>query len=203
MVLTYENRKGDAYYLHQGLTKKGNPRYFFSRQKDDKVLQAIPDGYEIYENPNGLVFIRKIQPKVFSDEEISVVENGIRDYANLEFYKVDVKGNAIIIYLPLQDVDAIKEVVSLSSLKTPEQIKEIIHKFIRFAPEMQLILTDKVKRLFSLKRYCYRGATEHWLTLETSSALDSLAKKYFKHLGKDSFFDLLPEFYSANPRRVN
>jgi len=194
MVLTYVNRKGDTYYLHQGLTKKGNPRYVFSKQKDDKVLQAIPGGYEIYENPNGLVFLRRIQPKIFSDEEIAIVENGIRDYADLEFYKVDVKGNAIIIYLPLQDVDAIKGVASLSSLRTPEQINDLILKFITFGPEMQLILTDKVKRLFSLKRYCYRGATDHWLTLETYSGLESLAKKYFKHLKKESFFDLLPEF---------
>jgi len=194
MVLTYVNRKGDTYYLHQGLTKKGNPRYVFSKQKDDKVLQAIPGGYEIYENPNGLVFLRRIQPKIFSDKEIAIVENGIRDYADLEFYKVDVKGNAIIIYLPLQDVDAIKEVASLSSLKTPERINNIIHKFITFSPEMQLILADKEKRLFSLKRYCYRGATDHWLTLETSSDLESLAKEYFKHLEKESFFDLLPEF---------
>ena len=194
MVLTYENRKGDTYYLHQGLTKKGNPRYVFSKQKDDKVLKTIPRGYEIYENPNGPVFLRKIQPKIFSDEEMAVVENGIRDYADLEFYKVDVKGNAIIIYLPLQDVDAIKELASLSGLRTPEQINNLILKFIRFVPEVQLILTDKEKRLFSLKRYCYRGAAEHWLTLETSSDLESLAKKYFKHLGKDSFFDLLPGF---------
>lgn len=194
MVLTYINRKGDTYYLHQGLTKKGNPRYVVSKQKDDKVLQTIPKGYEIYENPNGLVFLRKIQPKIFSDEEMAVVENGIRDYADLEFYKVDVKGNAIIIYLPLQDVDAIKEVASLSGLKTPEKINDLILKFITFGPEMQLILTDNAKRFFSLKRYCYRGAIEHWLTLETASDLESFAKKYFKHLGKESFFDLLPGF---------
>lgn len=193
MVLTYENRKGDKYYLHQGLTKKGNPRYVFSRQKDDKVLKAIPRGYEIYENPNGLVFLRRIQPKVFSDEEMAVVENGIRDYADLEFYKVDVKGNAIIIYLPLQDVDAIKEAISQSTFKTPAQINHTLQSMITFAPEMQLILTDKEKRLFSLKRYCYRGLGS-WLTLETSSDLESLAKKYFKHLEKESFFDLLREF---------
>jgi len=193
MVLTYENRKGDTYYLHQGLTKKGNPRYVFSKQKEDRVLQVIPRGYEIYENPNGLVFLRRIQPKIFSDEEIAIVENGIRDYADLEFYKVDVKGNAIIIYLPLQDVGAIKEVISQSTLKTPAEINHILQSMITFAPEMQLILTDKEKRLFSLKRYCYRGFGS-WIILETSSDLESLAKKYFKHLEKESFFDLLPEF---------
>jgi len=194
MILSYTNRKSDTYYLHQSLTKKGNPRYIFSKKKDGKLLKKIPEGYEIYENPNGLVFLRKIRTKIFSDEEIAIVDNGVRDNADLEFYKVDVKGNAIIIYLPLQDVDAFKEVISLSTLKTPERKNNLIHKYITFIPEMRLILTDKEKRLFSLQRYCYRGATDHWLTLETSSGLKRLATKYFKHLAKESFFDLLPEF---------
>ena len=192
-MLTYTNRKGDTYYLHQCLTKKGNPKYFFSRKKDGKLLKTILKGYEIYENPNGLVFLRKAQPKIFSDEEIAIVENGIRDYADLEFYKVDVKGNTIIILLPLQDVDAIKEVISQCSFITPAEINRTLQRIITFAPEIQLILTDKEKHLFSLKRYCYRGLGS-WITLETSSDLKGLAKKYFKHLKKDSFFDLLPEF---------
>jgi len=194
MVLTYTNRKGDTYYLHQGLTKKGNPKYFFSRKKDGKLLEKVPEGYEIYENPNGLVFLRRAQPKIFSDEEIAIVEKGIRDYADLEFYKIDPKGNTIIIFLPLQDVNSIKEAVSLCSIKPPEEITRMLHKIITFAPEMQLILTDKDKRLFSLERYCYRGPRSHWITLDTSSDLKSLAKKYFKHLAKESFFDLFAEF---------
>ncbi len=193
MVLTHTNRKGDTYYLHEGLTRKGNPKYFFSRQKDGKLLERIPEGYEIYENPNGLVFLRKAKPKIFSDEEIAIVENGIREHIDLEFCKIDVKGNAIIIFLPLQDVDAIKELACLHSFKTPEEITHTLHRITTFAPEMQLILTDKEKRVFSLERYCYRGRG-HWMTLTTSSDLTSLVKKYFKHLNKESFFDLLPGF---------
>jgi len=196
MVVTYTNRKNDTYYLHEGRTKAGTPKYFFSKKKDGKLLERIPEGYEIYENPNGLVFLRRAQPRIFSDEEIAIVENGMRDYTDLEFYKIDTKANAIIIYLPLQDVDGIKEVISQFSLNTPAQINHTIQRIIRFAPEMQLILTDKEKRLFSLQRYCYRGPTGHWMTLESSSDLQSLAKKYFKHLGKDSFFDLLPGFFA-------
>lgn len=27
--LSYQNRNGDVYYLHEGKTKTGNPRFFF------------------------------------------------------------------------------------------------------------------------------------------------------------------------------
>jgi len=194
MVLTYTNRKGDEYYLHQGLTKKGNARYFFSRKKDGKLAERTPQGYEIYENPNGLVFLRKAQPKVFSDEEIATIENGIREHTDLEFYEIDVKANTITIFLPLQDVESLRELAHLHTLKSPEQITNVIRKVITFGPEMQLVLTDKENRLFCLKRYCYRGPEARWITLQTSSGLEPLAKKYFTHLGKDSFFDLLPGF---------
>lgn len=193
MVLTHTNRKGDTYYLHEGLTRKGNPKYFFSRQRDGRLLERIPQGYEIYENPNGLVFLRRARPKIFSDEEIAIVEEGIQEYTYLEFYKIDVKRNAIMIFLPLQDVDAIKEAISVCSIKPPEEITRTLHKIVTFAPEMRLILTDKKKRLFSLERYYYRGQG-HWMTLTTSSDLRTLVKRYFKHLNKESFFDLLPEF---------
>lgn len=193
MVLTHTNRKGDTYYLHEGLTRKGNSKYFFSRQKDGKLLERIPEGYEIYENPNGLVFLSRARPKIFSDVEIAIVEKGIGEYTDLDFCKIDVKGDTIIIFLPLQDVEAIKEAISVCSIKPPEEIARTLHKIVTFAPEMQLILTDKKKRLFSLERYCYRGRG-HWMTLTTSSDLRALVKRYFKHLNKESLFDLLPEF---------
>jgi len=202
MVLTHTNRRGDTYYLHQGLTKKGNPKYFFSRQKDGKLPERIPEGYETYENPNGLVFLRRARPKIFSDRELAIVENGIRKYTDLKFYKIDVKANAIVISLPLQDVDAIRELVCLYSFRAPEEITRMLHKMTTFAPEMQLILTDKEKRLFSLERYCYRGRG-HWMTLATSSYLRTLVKTYLKHLNKASFFDLLPEFHARLRARPN
>jgi len=192
MVLTHTNRKGDTYYLHQSL--KAKRRFFFSKNKDGKLVEKLPVGYEIYENPNGLVYLRKARPKIFSDEEIATVERGMREYTDLEFYKIDVKGNTIIILLPLQDVYAIREAVCLSNTKAPEEITQILHNIITFAPEMQLVLTDNEKRLFSLKRYCYRGPTGPWMTLASSSNLKSLVKKYFKHLKKESLFDLLSEF---------
>jgi len=37
-ALPHTNRRGDTYYLHQGLTKTGKPRYFAARAVGDGAL---------------------------------------------------------------------------------------------------------------------------------------------------------------------
>lgn len=60
MAIKYINRREDTYYLHEGKTKTGKPKYFFSMKKDGVLVDPILAGYEIYENPNAQVFLRRI-----------------------------------------------------------------------------------------------------------------------------------------------
>ncbi len=58
--IDYTNRLGKTYYLFQGKTKKGNPRYFFSpnpagAKAECVPLDRIPEGYELFEHPNSNV----------------------------------------------------------------------------------------------------------------------------------------------------
>jgi len=39
MSVTYTNRKGRKYYLYQGVTKSGKPRYYFSREQKGEPLE--------------------------------------------------------------------------------------------------------------------------------------------------------------------
>jgi hypothetical protein len=39
--VTYTNRKGRTYYLCQGTTKTGKPRYYFAREPKDELLDEI------------------------------------------------------------------------------------------------------------------------------------------------------------------
>ncbi len=69
MTVQYTNRTGKTYYLREGKTKTGKPRYFFSSQQTGKgeVVEHVPEGYEIYEHPeNAQVFLRKKRPKIIS-----------------------------------------------------------------------------------------------------------------------------------------
>ena len=49
MAVQYTNRVAKTYYLREGKTKTGKPRYFFSTQQDGKgnAFLDIPKGYEI------------------------------------------------------------------------------------------------------------------------------------------------------------
>src|SRR3989441_11655883 len=55
MPITYTNAKGKTYYLHQGTTKTGKPKYYFSMENEGHLAEAITVGFEIYENPNAQV----------------------------------------------------------------------------------------------------------------------------------------------------
>src|SRR5215469_12297269 len=92
--ITYTNAKGKTYYLHQGTTKTGKPKYYFSMESKGTLAESIPEGFEIYENPNAQVFLRRTPPKIITDEERQVVEDGMRTYADVQDYKIDVRGNA-------------------------------------------------------------------------------------------------------------
>src|SRR5437667_2461418 len=108
--ITHTNAKGKTYYLHQGTTKTGKPKYHFSMQSEGTLAASIPAGFEIYENPNAQVFLRRIPPKIITDEERQVVEDGMRKYAEVQDCKIDVKGNAIVVYTADEDRETLADV---------------------------------------------------------------------------------------------
>ena len=55
-------------------------------QSDGKLVESIPGDYEIYENPNAQVFLRKVTPKIIAAEEVSIVENGIKKFSNPKYF---------------------------------------------------------------------------------------------------------------------
>src|SRR6266478_4379866 len=109
--ITYTNAKGQPFSLHQGTTKTGKPKYYFAMQGEGTLAESIPAGYEIYENPNAQVFLRRIPPKMLTDEECQIVDEGMRRYAEVKDYKIDVKGNAILIYTAEQDMETLAAIV--------------------------------------------------------------------------------------------
>jgi hypothetical protein len=102
MAVEHINRKGQKYYLHQGTTKTGKPKYFFSQKSEGTLVQTIPDGFEVYENPNAQVFLQRIQPKIITLDEIATVEKGIQKFSHLQYCKIDVKKDTIYVCTPNQ-----------------------------------------------------------------------------------------------------
>ena len=163
MPIDYTNYFGVKYYLHKGLTKKGTPKFWFAKNMEGDLLEDMPKGYEIYENPNGQVFLRKIPIKIITDQEIHSVESSIpKDL----LYKIDVKKKNITIYISGGE-------------------------YYAYQALMRFILIDADLREFDVQRYCFRGSIDDWIYLDSSYDLRMLARKYCIHLGEESFYDLI------------
>lgn len=190
MTVTHTNRKGKTYYLHQGTTKTGKPKYFFALRDEGDLVASIPPGYEIYENPNGQVFLRKVRPQLITDEEVATVEAGMQKYCRLENYIVDVKKDTILIYTPDQDVDLLAETFEIFPGVQIERAKTALQSVLSYSPMLQFVLVDKEKRLFEARRYCFLGSIDDWISISGAEPLSELVKTYVQHLGEESYYDL-------------
>jgi hypothetical protein len=188
--LTYTNAKGKTYYLHQGTTKTGKPKYYFSMQSEGTLAASIPVGFEIYENPNAQVFLRRIPPKIITDAERQVVEDGMRTYASVQDYKIDVRGNAIEIHIAHQDSETFREMFTGFRPDLDQtQIAAFVAQAVHYFPMMQFLLEDEQRRTFTAQRYCFIGSIDDWIDIG-HGPLKRLVKRYVKHLGQESYFEL-------------
>jgi hypothetical protein len=190
--ITHTNAKGQTFTLHQGTTKTGKPKYYFAMQGEGTLAEAIPAGYEIYENPNVQVFLRRIPPKIITDAERQVVEEGMRTYATVKDYKIDVKGNALLIYTAEQDIEALAEILSRTHPNPLENVELMtnLRKAIHFSPMLVFQLVNDTHRTFQTQRYCFLGSVDDWIEIGKPGKLSTLVKRYVKHLGQDSYVEL-------------
>jgi hypothetical protein len=193
MTIKYVNSKERTYYLHQSQTKTGKSRYHFSMKNEGaSKISKIPDGYEIYEHPtNAQVFLRKSRSQTIKADEKKMVEEGMKKYSDIKFYKIDIKEEAILIYTPDQDVDALISIFDKHlPIKMPtEKMGDVLKKTFSYSPELRFILTDKENRRFTTQRFCYLDSVEDWIPIGYPDNLEVLIEAYLPHLGKESLFE--------------
>lgn len=198
MPVTYKNRRGKTYYLHEGRTKTGKHKYHFSLKNRGQLVDEIPDGYEIYEHPaTGGVFLRKKLPQLISDTEKHIVEKELKKIEGSRRYLSDIKREVITIFESNQDIEALKDIfrdVKPHSLNSHSDdvsaIEDIINIAVDYGPIMRFTLENKTNRTFIVERYCFLGSVDDWIYIGEPDSLKNLVKKYIKHLDQDSFFDL-------------
>ena len=165
MAVKHVNRKGQTFYLHETKTKTGKPKYFFSMKGDGKLVESIPEGYEVYENPDAQVFLRKELPRLIADEEIAIVSEGLRKNARDRRCMADVRERHIVVYY--------------------SERGDLYQKVLRFT------LIDEDRRSFAAERWCFLGSIDDWIPLSDSGDLSKLVRRYGPHIGKDSFYELM------------
>jgi hypothetical protein len=186
----YTNRKGKRYYLRVGKTKKGKLRYHFSMEPPAELVKEIPEGYEIYENPNALVFLRKILPKEISDEEMGILEHELNAHAESSKYKIDVKGKVLTVFWADQSDFQAMFLAAFAGISKAQEFRE---KNMRYNPLFRFTLVDPKNRLFIAERFCFRGSFDDWMHLLSGGpdSLQTLVKRYVRHLGQESFYELM------------
>ena len=188
MAVEYMNRRRDQYRLYARKTKKGNLSYYMAMESDGFLVGSMPDGYEIYEDPNARVYIRKIRPRVFTDEEISLVENAVRKYSALTDFRIELKDNSIIVFEPDQSDDWIAEISKLLAPFNSERAIREIRKTMSYSQVMRFVLVDRESRAFEVERWWF--SEDEWMYLDCSGDLGKLVRKYCRHLGRETLYDL-------------
>ena len=196
MPIPYTNRKGRTYYLCQGVTKTGKPRYYFAATVKGNEVKSIPQGYVISESVNGVVSLVKDIPSLILEREIMVIKAFVQKHPQAKNYRVSVKSDRVEIYehvgTGLDDlVDGLQKTFHLglgTNLKARMQEIESVRG--QFTPVMRFILYDKQQRIFRAQRMCYRGSVDDWIDIGYGKSIDTMTSRLIPKLGTDAFFEL-------------
>jgi len=192
-VVTYTNRHGEPYYLHQGRTKTGKVRYFVAKTVGDGAIHATPEGFEITESINGVVSVRRADPSrpCAPAVDLETVRAEVARHPHLRRCKVDERGGEIFIQEPERTVDDEGlRAMAATFFVSPERMREAsIPRRPRYSPVMRFSPEPLSPGAYAVYRMTYRGRGG-WHILG-AGPLAAMAKRYVPHIGKESFFELL------------
>jgi hypothetical protein len=194
MPITYTNRKGVTYYLCQGVTKTGKPRYYFAREPKGEPVEQIPEGFKISESVNGIVSLARDRPALIRPEEVATVEAAVGRHPKSNKYRVNVKHNRIEVYEQVgPDAGELaaalaQEGFGISALA--DRLRPTMERRAQFTPVLRFILADAEQRTFRVERWCYLGSIDDWIDVGPMGPVDRLARHWIPRLGTDRFFEL-------------
>jgi hypothetical protein len=198
-ALPYENRMGDIFYLQQGKTSTGKPKYYAGKKLTGAPMDALPDGYEFYERPdNAQVVLRKVKPSCITEFERKQCEEIVGRVSGLTHFIVEIDGDALVVHTPSvtrADAESLFETIARPfSLGLPSakagMLREIFLKRSQYVKMLRFELLNPDTRIFGAARWCFRGSIDDWITLLGRGSLAHIVEAYAKHLDRESFFEL-------------
>jgi hypothetical protein len=194
MPVTYTNRKGKTYTLCRGETRTGKPRYSFVRDPEGKrVVDELPEGWEISESVNGIVSLVRKRPQQLLPEEIAAVEEAVRRHPKTRNYRVNVKQDRIEVYESTgPDADDLLSDLKRSGfplLGKEAGVREMLERSAHFWPVLRFTLEEEETRVFWAERMSFTGDGDRWIFIKTGRVAQ-LAREMIPTLGTDDFFEL-------------
>ena len=194
-VLSYTNRFGDTYSLHEGRTRTGKARYFAAKTLREGALSAMPEGFEFCESINGVVSVRRIDLAAANvpEADVALARAEMARYVHLQGYRIEVIKGEIVVFEPMGGTppDWAAEVARRFFMR-PEGSQAgggSLRRRVRYDPVMKFVPLPE-RRAYSVHRMTYRG-DGGWSWPLASGSLHELLKRFLGCVGTDEFFELL------------
>ena len=192
MPVTHKNCRDQIYFLHIGKTKTGKPRYWMAQNSESNLAESVPEGYEIYERPGGMLFVRKIPKTPILPHELQYVQDQLTPVNN---QVVDPLEAEFCAYVRTLSVEA-QRYLEINRTRYEAEIRNkeiIIYEVSRGdgRPIMKFELFNEESREYLAYRWCFKGRIDDWMSIGYSGQLQDLASKYCPALGTDKFYELL------------
>ena len=196
MPVFYTNCYGQVYVLHEGKTKTGKSRYYFSLKTDGPLAESIPNGYEAYERPGGMVYFRKIQKTPILPDELKYVQKKIASCVDQEDEKSYPQlQSSFGAHVPGFVSSGMSAFINKYCTRFEADIrgKEIIVYRVKGdgMPIMKFALIDESTREFIAYRWCFKGRIDGWIRIGSPGQLKMLVDRCCPALGTDNFYELM------------
>lgn len=194
MPYSYTNRQGKTHYFRAVQTKTGKYRYYVTKSTEyPDLIEDVPRDFEVTELPeDAKVVIRKIKAVHTTQEEKEIVFDAIDEFSAIKDFFVYAEEDFLSVYHSQFSSTGGQE----ESLSREEAIKYLgkgIERWMRFITSIRFRLVDKKNRLFQTERVVFSGFFDHsFHPVGEIGAIEDVARNYGQHLGKDSFFDIIP-----------
>lgn len=181
---------GVTYYLHEGRTKTGKPRYYFARTIREGALAQMPKDYEVAESINGVVSVRRSRSKssLVGVSDLALVEAALRRHPHLRNHRATLVRDAIVIHAPDVDEGRLMERVIASSVVAP-RVQDVAREHLRhvhYSPVFQFVPSGSD---WVAHRMTYRGHGG-WSWPLANGSLAELISRFVPVIGTEAFFDL-------------
>jgi hypothetical protein len=196
-ALSYTNSMGATYYLHEGRTKTGKPRFFVAKTVREGARAVMPDGYEFSESINGVVSVRRVSTgnaaSLIPDTDLAMVRAELGRHKHLGQHRVEVVKGEIVVFEPMGGVDpsAMAE-LARAMFVSPEMLEsrlETRRSRTRYDPVMKFVPAEEPGH-YAVHRMTYRGEGG-WSYPLAFGPLRKLVRKYLKHVGTEGIYELM------------
>jgi hypothetical protein len=188
-AFTYVNRMGETYYLHEGMTKTGKPRFFFAKAIRDGALVEMPNGFEVSESINGVVSVKRMTPgsAPVPDEDVKIVAAEVGRHPRLQGYLVRAQDGAIVVFEPHPRPDELRHLAD--HFVFPGRLEQYIEDRLKKAQYAPVMKFERDGDGYVVRRMTYRGEGGWSWPLKRGKLAD-LAKVVAK-ISTDEFFKLV------------